>query len=42
MDDPHLVCLFSMLLLSLALESISTVHLLCFMVSAVDEHSFGV
>ena len=38
----YLVCLFAVFVLRFALETVRAVHLSCFMVAAVDEHSFRV
>lgn len=35
----NLVCLFPVLVLGFTLEAVGPVHVFCFMVSAIDEHS---
>jgi hypothetical protein len=42
MKRRHLVRLFSMLMLRLTLEAISSVHVLSLMITSVDVHVFGV
>lgn len=38
----HLVRLFAVLVLRFTLKAIRTVHILCFVVSSIDIHSFRV
>ena len=41
-DDTNLVCLFSMLMLRLALKPIGPIHILRFMITTIDIHSLRI